>query len=147
MWLSHMPLNFPQYLCFGVSWQPTYYCWWPEEKNFSLWSTLWAQSTPDMTQSNWDKPQSNLLGLWQIFGEMHLYGAQSSFAFFVLLTFNSEEFFVPLSFVCRGLCALYLDKFDESYLHFQREIIFQTLLRGILYILGLGNLLVLIFYC
>ena len=72
---------------------------------------------------------------------MHLYGAQSSFAFFVLLTFNSEEFFVPLSFVCRGLCALYLDRFDESYLHFQREIIFQTLLRGILYILGLGNLL------
>lgn len=65
---------------------------------------------------------------------MHLYGAQSSSAFFVLLTFNSEEFFVPLSFVCRGLCALYLDKFDESFFHFQREIIFQTLLGEEFYI-------------
>lgn len=67
--------------------------------------------------------------------------------FLFSLHLTVRNFFVPLSFVCRGLCALYLDRFDESYLHFQREIIFQTLLRGIFYILGLGNLLVLIFYC
>lgn len=140
-----MPLNFPQYLCFGVSWQPTYYCWWPEDKNFSLWSTLRAQSTPDMTQSNWDKPQSNLLGLWQIFGEMHLYGAQSSFAFFVLLTFNRNFLFLCPLFAEDCVLFIWIDLM--SYLHFQREIIFQTLLRGILYILGLGNLLVLMFYC
>ena len=68
------------------------------------------------------------------------------FLFSLHLTVRNFLFLCPL-FAEDCVLFILMDRFDESYLHFQREIIFQTLLRGILYILGLGNLLVLIFYC
>lgn len=41
--------------------------------------------------------------------------------FLFSLHLTVRNFFVPLSFVCRGLCALYLDRFDEISLYFREK--------------------------